>query len=139
MMEELAQRAKLQEIEKQDFYAKMNELANKKDMAQKRICELEDDRDRMRHELMIMEERIMEESPELLHDPFMMKMLHHPEIQHLLRHGGPARVVQRNIRLFMERLPEKNIERFRDAGILNKRGEVTPAGMMLLKSLARQR
>lgn len=137
LMETLAQRAKLEQQEKEEFYAKMQKLESEKDMAQKRIREIEEDRNQMRHQLMIMEEGIMEETPEL-HHPFILDIVHHPEMRLLLREGAPLHIMQKRFRSFLSKLPEEYLERLQDSGILNKRNEVTPAGVMLLRSVARR-
>lgn len=138
LMETLAQRAKLEQREKEEFYAKMQELESEKDLAQMRIREIEEDRNSMRHQLMMMEEGLMEEAPELLHHPLIMEILHQPEMRELLWGGLPAQILQRHSRRFMERFPEEQLERLRDAGVINKRNEVTPAGVILLRSMARR-
>lgn len=138
LMETLAQRAKLEQREKEEFYSKMQELESEKDLAQMRIREIEEDRNNMRHQLMMMEEGIMDEAPELLHHPFIMEMLHHPEMRELLHGGAPARILQRHSRRVMDRFPEEQLERLRDTGVINRRNEVTPAGVILLRSMARR-
>jgi hypothetical protein len=92
----------------------------------------------MRHQLMVMEEGLMSDVPELFHHPFIMEMLHHPEMRELLHSGAPPQMLQRNSRRFLERIPEEQIERLRDAGVINRRKEFTPAGVILLRSMARQ-
>ncbi len=138
LMETLAERAKLENREKEEFYAKMQELESEKGLAQMRIREIEEDRNQMRHQLSMMEEGLIEITPELIHHPFIMEMLQHPEMRHLLHDGAPARILQRHSRRFMDRLPEEHLERLRDAGVINKRNEVTPAGVILLRSMARR-
>jgi uncharacterized protein YhaN len=138
LMEELAQRARLEEKEKEEFYEKLQQLESEKDMAQKRIREIEEDRNQMRHQLLMMEEGVMEDTPELLHHPLIMEMLHHPEMRNLIHNGAPSRILQKQSRNFMARFPEEHLERLRDAGIINQRHEVTPAGVILLRSMARR-
>lgn len=138
LMEQMAQRARLEEAEKKEFYTKLEELESEKDMAQRRIREIEEDRNQMRHQLMMMEEGIMEDSPEILHHPFIMDLLHHPEMRHLLHQGAPTRVLQKQSRSLMSRIPEEHLERLRDEGVINRRGEITPAGVILLRSVARR-
>lgn len=137
LMETLAERAKLEHQEKEEFYARLQELESEKDMAQMRIREIEDDRNQMRQQLMMMEEGIIEEAPEL-HHPFIMEMLHHPEIRRLVRDGAPARIIQRHSRRFFESLPEEYVEQLRDAGVINRRNEITPAGLMVMRTMARR-
>lgn len=137
MVEQLAQRAQLQQEEKEEFYAKMKDLAAEKDMAQKRICEIEEDRDRMRQQLMMMEEDMMEGSPEL-HHPFIMEILHHPEMRHLIRDGAPPDILRKHARSFLSDLPSEYLKRLSDAGIINHRREFTSAGIMMLRSMARR-
>jgi hypothetical protein len=138
LMETLAERAQLEQREKEEFYAKMQELESEKDLAQMRIREIEEDRNNMRRQLMMMEESLIEESPELLHQPFIMEMLHHPEMHELLRGGAPVRILQRHSRRFMDRFPEEQLERLRDSGVINRRNEFTPAGVLLLRTMARR-
>lgn len=136
LLEKMAQRARLEEVEKEEFYAKLQELESEKDMAQQRIRDIEEDRNQMRHQLMMMEEGIMEGAPEILHHPLIMELLHHPEMRHLLHQGSPTRALQKQSRILMSRFPEEHLERLRDEGVINRRGEITPAGFILLRSLA---
>ena len=93
----------------------------------------------MRRQLMMMEEGLIEDSPEILHHPFIMEMIHHPEMRHLLDGDAPARIIQKLSREFMSRFPDEHLDRLRDAGVVNRRGEITPAGVILLRSVARRR
>lgn len=138
MMEQLVSRAQLQEQEQQEFYEKLHKLTVEKDMAQKRIREIEADRDRMHEQLMIMEEGIIEDIPEFLHHPFIMEMIHHPDMILLLRGGTPSRLLHKVSRDLIDRFPEELLERLRDGGVVNRKGEITPAGIILLRSAARR-
>jgi hypothetical protein len=138
LMEKMTQRARLEEREKEEFYAKLQELESEKNTAQMRIREIEEDRNQMRHQLMMMEEGLMEESPEILHHPLIMDMIHHPEMRELLHAGAPAQIVQRHSRRFMDRLPKEHLEMLRDEGVINRKNEITPAGVILLRSMARR-
>ena len=138
LMETLAERAKLEKREKEEFYSKMQELESEKNAAQRRIREIEEDRDRMRQQLLLIEEGIVEESPGFLDHPFVMEMIHHPEMRHLLRGDAPAGILQRRSRKFLDGLPERYLQILRDEGVVNRRGEITPAGVILLRSVARR-
>ena len=133
MMEQLAQRAKLQQKEKEDFYAKMGELSAEKDMAQRRIREIEEDRDRMRQQLMMMEEDMMGGSPEPPH-PYIMDILQHPEIRRLVHDGVPTSVLKKYTRNLLAELPMQSQENLRDAGIIDRRNELTSRGIFMLRS-----
>lgn len=138
LMETLAERAELQQQEKEEFYSKLEKLEAERNHAQERIREIEVDRDQLRRQLMMMEEGLIEDSPELLHHPFIREVIRQPEMRHLLRRNAPARIVQRHFPDIMSRFPEEIRERFRDAGIVNRGGEITPAGVLLLRTFARK-
>lgn len=137
MLEQLTQRAKMQQREKEEFYQKMGDLAAEKDMAQERIRVIEADRDRMREQLIMMQEGIMEDAPEL-HHPIIMEILHDPELRHMLLEAGLSRIPLKHSRNFFSRFPEEYLDRLRDAGVINTRNEITTAGTMLLRSAARR-
>lgn len=138
LMETLAERAKLEQQEKEEFYSKLERLESERNHAQRRIREIEEDRDEMHRQLMMMEEGLIEDSPEILHHPFIVELIHHPEMRHLLRGDAPARIIQKHSREFMSRFPEEHLDRLRDGGVVNRRGEITPAGVILLRSVARR-
>lgn len=137
MMEQLAKRAKLQEKEKEEFYARMRELAVEKDNAQKRIQELEVDRDHMRQQLAMMEEDVLNISPGFAH-PVILEMLHQPEIMDMLRHGAPPQILRKYARRFFETVKDEYREELRERGIINGRNELSSAGIVALKSMARK-
>lgn len=136
MMENLAKRAKLQQQEKEEFYRQMHDLAAEKDMAQQRIRDIEEDRDRLREQLMMVEEEVMEDPD--FHNPLVLDILHHPEMRHILRERLPSRIVRKHARSVISEFPKHYVDQLREAGIVNERSELTTAGSLMLRSMARR-
>ena len=137
MMERLAERAKMQEQEKVEFYEKMAELEEEKDHAQNRIREIEAQRDAMQEELMMMEEDMMVGVRDM-RSPVIDEILHHPEIRELIRHRVPLEIIQRRSRHIFESLPKDYLLRLTEEGVVNSEGELTTAGSLLFRTMLRR-
>lgn len=137
MIDTLAQRAKLQEQEKVDFYENLEKLTFEKDSAQERIREIEEDRDKMQHQLHILEKDMEQGMHEMRH-PAFERILHHPQIRDLIEQDAPSRIIQRHSREVFSEFPTEIIEGLRGEGIINKRRELTSAGLVMLRTLSRR-
>jgi len=137
MIEQLAERAKMQQQEKDEFYQNMEKLAAEKNLAQERIREIEEDRDQMQHQLRIMERDIMRGAREL-HSPALEQLLHHPEFRNLAEHDAPLEILQKHFRRVIEDFPMETVKHLQKEGILNGRGDITQAGIMVLRNMVRR-
>jgi len=137
MIEQLAKRAKLQQQEKEEFYRNMERLTAEKDSAQERIREIEEDRDQMQQQLHILE-RDMENGLHEMRNPVLEKVFRHPEMRQLIGQNAPSRILQRHSREVFEHFPEEIIRKLQEEGIVNKRRELTAAGLVMLRTMSRR-
>ncbi len=137
MMEQLTMRAQMQQKEKEEFYRNMERLTAEKDSAQKRIREIEEDRDHMQQQLHMLE-RDMSQGLHELSNPQFERIFRHPDLRHLIMQDAPPRIIQKHLRNILSELPESIIEELREEGIINRRGEVTAAGLVMLRTMSRR-
>lgn len=137
MIDTLAMRAKLQEKEKKEFYQNLEKLTSEKDSVQERIREIEEERDKMKQQLHIFE-KDMERGLDDIRNPALEQILHHPHIRHLIKEDAPPKILQRHSREIFEDFPVERIEDLREEGIINKRLELTAAGLVMLRTMSRR-
>lgn len=132
-----AKRAKLQEQEKDEFYQNLERLTSEKDFAQERIREIEEDRDKMQRQLHILE-RDMERGLHEMRNPALEQVLHHPQIRSLIMKDAPSRILQRHLQKVFEEFPNEIIDELREEGLINKRRELSSAGLVMLRTMSRR-
>jgi archaellum component FlaC len=137
LFRELSERAYQHDNERQEFMQRMEELERKRAEAESNIRDLEEDRDRLQMQLRGMERDMMEGveglSPRLMH-----RLFRHPEMRHLLMDGAPHEMIRMHSRHLIEDLPGEIKMRLRQAGIVDSEGDVTPAGVIMLRTMARR-
>jgi hypothetical protein len=137
MMETLAERAKLAQKEKEEFYEKIGELAAEKDMAQERIRVIESERDNMQEQLVMMEED-MQRGIRDIRSPIIDKILNHPELRNLIRNQMPLEMLQKHSRRVFSEFPMEYIHRLQEEGIVNENRGLTKAGYLMLRTILRR-
>ncbi|HOD84281.1 MAG TPA: hypothetical protein PKG77_22900 [Phycisphaerae bacterium] len=116
---------------------KMEELEQKRAEAESNIRKLEEDRDRLQMQLRGMEQEMLE-GVEELSPRFVRTLFRHPEMRHLLMNDAPYEVVRMRSRHVLEELPDEVRSRLRHAGIIAEDGQVTPAGVLVLRTIGRR-
>ena len=133
MMEKLAERAKMQNKEKEEFYQKMAELSEEKDQAQNRIREIEAQRDAMEEQLLMMD-KDMRRGVREVRSPVIDAIISHPGLRGLISSHAPLEFIQSRSRGFLENLSKEFLDHLKEDGIVNSEGELTKAGCALLRT-----
>ena len=137
LMNELYEKAKMQETQREEFNARLQQLTRERAAAQERIKEMEADRDRMQMQLSRVEHDMML-GMEGLPPDVIEHLLHHPEMRELIMTDASPEILRRHSRRFFMDLPDEITKRLREAGVVDPRGQITPAGALMLRSLGRR-
>ena len=106
MMNDLFERAQMQEQQRAEFSERLRDLTAERDAAQERIQEMEEDRDRMRMQLSGMEHDMMR-GIDGLSPGIVEHLLHHPEMHELILEEAPPEILRRRSRRAVMHLPEE--------------------------------
>jgi hypothetical protein len=139
VINDLLEKAKIDEKEKRLISEKLEEIGLRYERAEKRLSQLKAERDRMQHEMHLIEQDMFREGGE--DEPYLVDMFQHHEFRHffLESEGAPFEMISKHFNSFLHMFPRALVIRLQKQGVLSsENGELTWAGYIALRTVARR-
>ncbi len=131
MIDDLTQKAELPEPDKYEFYKKLSELDTEKKTAQTRIRELEEDRDRLKQELIVSESLVP--SNDNTTAQLIDFLFHNPDLVNLIQNRMPISPTRQKSQRILSHYPKRVQEQFQEYNLMGADGRLTTIGVVELQ------